>query len=72
MARVRPPALVISLTTSSALAVLQAKLTITPNPSAARRRAMVRPMPRDAPVTIAVFLMVVLLFGGLFELEVRR
>src|SRR5258708_1928327 len=27
---------------------------------------MVRPMPRDAPVTIAVFLMVVLLFGGFF------
>jgi hypothetical protein len=43
-----------------------------PHPSAARRRAMVRPMPRDAPVTIAVFVMVVLLFGGFFELEVRR
>src|SRR6202161_2734984 len=33
----------------------------TPNPSVARRRAMVRPIPRDAPVTIAIFLMVVLL-----------
>jgi hypothetical protein len=33
---------------------------------------MVRPMPRDAPVTIAVFLMVVLLVSGFFELEVRR
>jgi hypothetical protein len=33
---------------------------------------MVRPMPRDAPVTIADFLMVILLFGGFFELEVRR
>ena len=42
------------------------------DPSAARRRAMVRPMPRDAPVTIAVFLMVVLLVSGFFELEVRR
>src|SRR6201995_589656 len=62
MARARPPLLVISLTTSSALAALPAKLTTTPNPSAARRRAMARPIPRDAPVTIAVFLMMVLLF----------
>jgi hypothetical protein len=28
---------------------------------------MVRPIPRDAPVTIAVFLMVILLFGGFIE-----
>jgi hypothetical protein len=27
-------------------------------------------MPREAPVTIAVFLMIVLLLGGFFELEV--
>src|ERR1700727_1925767 len=69
MARARPPALVISLTTSSALAALPAKLTTTPNPSAARRRAMVRPMPRDAPVTIAVFLMVVLLLAASSNLK---
>src|ERR1700735_2653577 len=69
MARARPPLLVISLTTSSALAVLPAKLTTTPNPSAARRRAMVRPMPRDPPVTIAVFLMMVLLLAASSNLK---
>src|ERR1700722_20302217 len=42
-----------------------------PNPSAARRRAMLRPMPRDAPATIAVFFMVVLLLGGVSRLVER-
>jgi hypothetical protein len=56
-----PPALTISLTVSSALAALPAKLT---NPSAASRRAMERPIPREAPVTMAVFLMEVSPFGA--------
>jgi hypothetical protein len=59
-----PPALTISLTVSSALAALPAKLTTTPNPSAASRRAMERPIPREAPVTMAVFLMEVSPFGA--------
>jgi hypothetical protein len=46
---------VIPATTSSAWVLLRAQFTTTVAPSAARRSAIVRPMPRDAAVTIATF-----------------
>src|SRR6267142_6674985 len=50
----RPPALRISSTTRSASASLVRKLTHTATPSRARRTAMARPSPREAPVTSVV------------------
>ena len=50
----RPPAALMTATTSSASAALEAKLTTVRKPSAASRLATAAPMPFEAPVTIAV------------------
>src|SRR3984957_16765304 len=50
-----PPALRISATTASASCSLLLKCTNTCAPSFARARALARPIPREAPVTRAVF-----------------
>src|SRR5215510_8516883 len=55
MAVAVPPASRICLTCASASSVFPAKFTTTANRSPASRFAMAAPMPRDAPVTIAVF-----------------
>src|ERR1700674_1141707 len=52
-----PPADLISLTVSSASLTLPALFTTTERPSDANRLAILRPMPREAPVTIAVLAM---------------
>src|ERR1700730_14510168 len=53
-----PPADLISLTVSSASLTLPALFTTTERPSDANRLAILRPMPREAPVTIAVLAIV--------------
>jgi len=50
----RPPAASMRATRLSASATLPAKLTTTVKPSAARRVAMAAPIPREAPVTMAI------------------
>jgi hypothetical protein len=50
----RPPAPLISLTTPSALPELPAYFTTTAKPSRANRCATARPIPPEAPVTIAL------------------